>query len=214
MDDFFELPKPIEPPRAPQRYRRPPWLGAPPGTLPGVVPIERVVARGDDVAVCVRRIAAFPEGFEFDLVTMADRDDVDLDPFFLHARAGRAPGGGLPDTMLRFGFEFPDGSRVTNLTGEHFASRSAPTHPVMTQGGGGGGGGDWTFTHFVWPLPGEGTLTIVTEWPAYGIPLTRDEIDTGPIVEAASRAQVVFSQDHLPEIPDPDDDGPEFQIIR
>jgi hypothetical protein len=46
-------------------------------------------------------------------------------------------------------------------------------------------------------VPGPGTLTIVCEWPAHGIPEARIEIDAGVISAAAERVQVVW----------PDDDG-------
>jgi hypothetical protein len=48
---------------------------------------------------------------------------------------------------------------------------------------------------------------LVCEWPAMGIPLTRSELDAQPILDAATRAQVIFSDEHLPEPPD-EDDGP------
>jgi len=50
------------------------WFGPPRGTLPAVVPLERVLARTEKVAVCVTGLGACPIGFEFDVVTMsADR---------------------------------------------------------------------------------------------------------------------------------------------
>jgi hypothetical protein len=35
-------------------------------------------------------------------------------------------------------------------------------------------------------------LTFVCEWPAAEIPLTRTELEAGPILEAASRSQEIF----------------------
>jgi len=40
-----------------------------------------------------------------------------------------------------------------------------------------------------------------------GISLTRIEPDARLILDAAARAQVIFSDEHLPELPD--DEGPE-----
>lgn len=77
----------------------------------------------------------------------------------------------------------------------------------MGSRGGGGGGGNWSQTYWVWPLPPPGSLVLACEWPALDIPLTRCEIDAQPIREAATRAQVVFSDAHLPERP-PDGAGP------
>jgi len=64
----------------PERYRMPPWFGAPRSTLPGVVAVERILAQTDKVAVCVTRLAAYPTGFEFDVLTMSADDQDDLDP--------------------------------------------------------------------------------------------------------------------------------------
>jgi hypothetical protein len=46
-----------------------------------------------------------------------------------------------------------------------------------------------------------GPLLLACEWPALGIPLTRSEIEAEAIIEAASRAQVIFSDEDHPEWP-------------
>jgi hypothetical protein len=67
------------------------------------------------------RLAAYPEGFELDLITMASNDRDDLDPH-LFGRPGMRgrrlngeleAGGGIPPEMLRFGVEFADGTKPT-----------------------------------------------------------------------------------------------------
>ena len=73
--------------------------------------------------------------------------------------------------------------------------------------GGGGGGGSWMQRQWLWPLPADGTLELVVEWPAVGIELTRTPVETAPIREAAARAQVVF------EYPEPPSDGPGIYTI-
>lgn len=208
MSDFFEpAPKPATP--QPQRYRMPPWFEAPRGTLQGIVALERVLAHTDKVAVCVTRLAAYPTGFEFDLLTMsADDQDDDIDPLmFRHPhRMRRGATDEIPPEFLRFGVQFSDGSKATNTDGFHH-NRNPPEGPIMNAGGGGGGGGNWRQTQWVWPLPSPGTVTLVCEWPALGIPLTRSELDAQTILDAATRAQVIFSDEHLPEQPD-EHDGP------
>ncbi len=203
LSDFFEPPPRSVGPE-PQRYRMPPWFGAPRGTLPGVVAFEGVLAQNDKVAICVSRLAAFPTGFEFDLVTMT-AEERDLDPlmFHHHQRGGTDE---IPPEMLRLGVQFADGSKATNTSGFHHAHQP-PTGPVMNAGGGGGGGGSWRQTQWVWPLPPAGSVVLVCEWPAMNIPLTRSELDAQTILDAATRAQVIFSDEHLPELPD-DGDGP------
>jgi hypothetical protein len=204
MSDFFEPPPQPELP-APQRYRQPPWVSAPQGTLPGVMALEIVLARNDRVAICVSRLGAYPAGFEFDVVTMTAGDQPELDPMLFHY--GQHPGprgaGAIPPEMLRLGIQFSDGAKVTNTGGFH-PHPWPPEGPIMVPGGGGGGGGHWRQAQWVWPLPPPGPLTLVSEWPAMEIPLTRYEIDAQVILDAAARAQVIFSDEDLPDFPDDD----------
>ena len=200
MSDFFEPPPPrllrsrFGTARQCGRGRR--------GTLPGVVPLELVLARSEVAAVYVSGLSAYPTEVEFDLVTIAapDEDDEALDPMLFgphrHHMRRRAGGSEIPDEMLRFGVEFADGRRATNTGGGGFSPPdSEPAGPVLHPGGGGGGGGRWHQVMFLWPLPPPGRLALVCEWPAAGIPFTRTEIDAGAIHEAARRAQVIF-EDH------------------
>lgn len=210
MSEFFQPPP--EPPRErePRRRRQPPWLSAPSGTLAGIVPIELVLARTDRVAVCVGRLAAYPEGFTLEVRTMGVDNSEDLDPLLFGPvrRRGRRE---LPDEMLRFGLEFADGARATNTSGS-FRRSDEPEGPVLMEQGGGGGGGDWQQEFWVWPLPPPGPLAFVCEWPAQGIALTRAEVDARAVLDAAARAQVIFSDEDLPEWPD-DEDGDEREDV-
>jgi hypothetical protein len=204
MSDFFE-PAPAPPAPEPERFRPPPWFGPPDGTLPGVVALELILARTDAVAVCITRLSAYPTGFEFDLLTMtaADADDELLDPMLFGHRRHRAHRGlaGIPPEMLRVGVQFADGGKATNTSGFHRPDDDPPAGPVMLGGGGGGGGGRWRQTEWVWPLPPPGPVTFVCEWPAAGIPLTRHDLDAQTILDAAARATVIFSEEHLPVRP-------------
>src|SRR5690242_9129333 len=77
---LFEPPPAIPEPDEP-RVEPPPWVGPPSGTLPGVVALEIVLAQTARVAICMTRLAGYPTGFEFDVVTFAaPGHDVDLDP--------------------------------------------------------------------------------------------------------------------------------------
>lgn len=197
MTEFFE-PQASAP--QPQRtiYRAPWWHGPPLGMLPGTVAIDRIVAKTDDVAVCVTGFQAYSTGFFFDLVTIsAYPGDRELDPLFFEA--GRlAQVGETSPSKLKFGVQFADGSKATNIA---IAPTMSPTGPVMHIGGGGGGGGRWRQETWISPLPPAGPLVLVCEWPAAGIALTTLEVDARLILEGAQRAQVVFSHEHLPEWP-------------
>src|ERR1039458_10364390 len=98
----------------------PPWLTAPAGTLAGSVALELVIARTEQVAVCVTRLGAYPAGFELELVTMAGAEGDQLDPhlFGVPGPGRRLTGdltgeAGIPPEMLRFGVEFADGAKAT-----------------------------------------------------------------------------------------------------
>lgn len=217
MSEFFEPPPPSPEPDEPARYRTPPWVSAPRGTLPGVVALELVLARTDQAAVCVSRISSYPSGFELQLLVIADPSS-ELDPMLFGAphhfyRQAREAQAAIPDDMLRFGVQFADGSKATNTAGGGplWGLDEKPSAPVMSTGGGSGGDDSWHQDVWIWPLPSPGPLTFVCQWPAAGISLTRQEIDAQLILDASSRAQVIFSDEHLPDLPT---DGLPTTIIR
>ncbi len=222
--DFFEPSTVQPPPPRRERHHTPPWLAAPRGTLPGVVSLELILARTAQVAVCVTRLGAYASGFELDFVTMASDEAEDLDPLLFEGRRmrGRRRQGAaseIPDEMLRFGVEFADGRKATNTADQRLANLAGgtmsvstfvsesetvqvPAAPVLHLGGGGGGGGNWRQSVWIWPLPPPGRLTFVCQWPEAGIELTRNDIDAQSILDAADRAQVIFS-DTEPSEPAP-----------
>jgi hypothetical protein len=110
-----------------------------------------------------------------------------------HARRRqRGQSGALDPELLRIGVQFSDGGKATNIAGHHHDA-DPPPGPVLHSGGGGGGGGNWRQTQWVWPLPPPGPLSFVCEWPAVGLALTRSEINAQAIIDAAARAQALFS---------------------
>jgi hypothetical protein len=195
VSDFFEFPEPEPEPKATHRRAAPPWMSAPRGSLPGVIAAELVLARNERVAVAVTGLGAYPVGFEFDLVVLAsDPDEDELDPMIFGPvrRPGRRNADERRD-MLRFGIQFADGTKATNLADRTAWQRDeAPTAPVLRSGGGHGGGGEWSQRMWVWPLPPPGKLAFVCEWPAAGIELTRADLDTQLLIEAAARSARIF----------------------
>jgi len=192
-DDFFgSVPEPPpEPPPEPQ----PDWFGPPTGTLPGVAPLELLLARSDLAAVCITRISAYPNGFAFELLTVSEADASDeLDPHMMGFRHRRGRGSGV-DTQLRLGVQFSDGSKATNVgAAPGFVGRDErPQAPVLHPQGGGGSPGSWRMGYWVWPLPPAGPLAFVCEWSAASIPLTRYEIDAQIVLDASARAQEIFA---------------------
>jgi hypothetical protein len=196
---FFELPPRPPEPDEPEDDEQPEWMGAPENVLGAAIPIRLVLARTDDLAVAVTDATAYPNGFEFKLVVKARRvgdelgdfDPLDFDHPLLHQAPRRRRE--LPPELLRFGIEFSDGSKATNL-GDPWPGdpEEMPSPPVLVPGGGGGGWGSWESDYWVWPLPPPGRFAFVCEWPAKGVPLTRKEIDAALIREAAGQAEVLW----------------------
>jgi hypothetical protein len=189
--DFFgPPPQPVEEPCP--RPASPPWTGPPHGVLPGVVPVELVVARNARAAVYVGRCAAYPTGFELEVrVLLAAGADLDPSLNGPHHFPGR---GSNYEEMLKFGLEFSDGRKVTNVGG-HRGGGGEPEGPVLWSMGGGGGGGRWEQDFWVWPLPPAGPLAFVCEWPAADIALSRAETDAQQLLDAAARSAALFPDD-------------------
>ena len=108
------------------------------------------------------------------------------DPMHFHMRHRHARGGELAPEVFRFGVEYPDGRKATNLGRPFPFGEEEPEGPVLMDRGGGGGGKSWSFGYWLWPLPEPGPLKVVVEWPAEGVPLTTVEPD-GAVVAAAAR---------------------------
>lgn len=190
MSDFFEPPPPLE---LSAETAHEDWMGPPPDMVPAVVPIERVLARTEGVAVIVGACCVYPAGFEFQLSVVMRGKWRELDPFDFGFHRHSVKTGEIPPGQLRLGLQFADGSKVTNTGGDFgWDPDREPSSPVMVGLAGGGGEGEWRQGFWVWPLPPVGSLDFVCEWPAAEIPLTRTEFDAAPIVAAARRAQAVF----------------------
>jgi hypothetical protein len=195
MAEFFQPPRPprIESEPTPRLA----WMGPPRAVVPALVPVERVVARTDAVAVYLSGFTVYPDGFQFTTYAVAADELTELDPFGFdhHMRTGRR--GAIPPETLRLGFQFADGSKATN-TGSRFAldeeDGDQPDSPHMISTGGRGFEGAWEQTFWVWPLPPAGSLEFVCEWPDAELPLTRVELGAAPIIEAGSRAQRIFPE--------------------
>lgn len=191
---FFEPSEPL--PREEVEPVSPPWAGPPNNVLGVTIPVDVVLARSAQAVVTLGTVVAYPAGFEFShLILVRDPDVGERLPEMHHYRRRRADSATeLPDDLFRFGLEFADGSRVTTLE-RHRAFEQPPGEikgPVLMPCGGGGSLDRWHGAYWVWPLPPEGPLAFVCEWPVAGIPLTRYELDAARIRDAAGRAQVLW----------------------
>jgi len=181
--DFFE---PLAPPPPPSEPPRPkPWE-QPDDIVGREVPLEVVIARSQTIAIIINRLTAYPNGFAFNLSLRAKPGhEMASDGF----HGWRRRGASVPsDEILRFGIQFADGSKVTNLQVFAYGAPGPPTPPILLGGGGGGSSNRSDFFFWVWPLPPPGPLLFVTEWPIEGIQLSRYEISSDAIRQAAEAA--------------------------
>jgi len=221
--EFFELPEPPPGLSEARRHRRirPGWFGPPENVAPGVVLLELVLVNTGDVALYLNTVLAYPTGFELRLDTRArlesdDEDEDAPDPlgsyWRMSGRRLRRNSREIPPEVLRFGVEFSDGSKVTNIASEHAffpeakESDARPeSAPRLVNQGGGGGGGSWHDAYWVHPLPPPGKLAFVCEWPQQQIELTKTVIEADTILAAAARARELWRLPELPERSDDDD---------
>jgi hypothetical protein len=191
---FFEPPPP--PPEPPKEHRQPAWSGPPENELGVAVPVRSILFRSEDLVIALQGLVVFSSGFELQVVMRWREapEEPDLMHFHMHRR--RARGGDLAPEVFRFGVEYQDGRKATNL-GFPFGHEE-PAGPVLMERGGGGGGRSWSFGYWLWPLPPPGPLRVVIEWPVAGIPLTAVELDGAALAAAAADVEVLWRDDGGP----------------
>ena len=183
---FFEPPGPEPEPVVPAPYSPPIWTGPSELVLGAWVSAQRLLAKTDGVAVVLRGLCAYPNGFEVHVSFLGrpPQNPQLHQQFFARFHAGRGP---------RFGFEFSDGRRAghsTRLGGLNVAKdeNGIPTEPVLMPRGGGGGGGEWKQSFWAWPLPPRGRLVLHFDWPDQGIEDTTVELDGSELHHAGANA--------------------------
>lgn len=190
---FFEPPPP--PPEAPPRPPRRPWHGPPDNVVGRTVALNLLLGRSDKATLWIASATVYSEGFEFDVELRHRLDEGEVEhPFFMHhpRRRRQQTEGPLDPDLVRFGMEFSDGRKATNLGSQlplplPGDPDTPPVGPVLSPSrGGGGGGGRWHHGFWAWPLPPEGPLAFVCEWPIADIPETRSEVDSALIRDAAA----------------------------
>ena len=180
----------------------PPWTSAPDGWIGGVVPAELAIGRSEEAAVVLSRIVAYPIGFELTLDAHTRKEQAG---YAFDDMAGWHGGGEerpAPE-LLRCGVQFADGRKTSNVGGMiegTVVAMSATDDPELDPakdislmpGGGHGSGRHSRQEYWVWPLPPPGPVAFVCEWPEYGIPESRVEVNAAVILEAADRAEEIW----------------------
>ena len=206
--DFF--PEPLNPPDDEvQEYPQPVWANPPEDVLAGVVPVELILGQSASTVVLLSGMRAFPTGLQMRLGVRVrgrvGRRDLSAEVFdgpYGHDKDAKWQAG-----RLKWGFEFADGQRVTNVdpsawheqpNRDHSRSHQAdawlwePDHPVLSGGGGGGGERSVDRDFWLWPLPPAGRLRLVCQWLDQGIEPTVQDLDAQVFLDAAARARPVW----------------------
>jgi hypothetical protein len=193
---FFEPPPP--PPEPPEAFRQPAWIGPPENELGVAVSMRRLLHRTDDLAIALTSVVVYGNGIQLQVELRRREPPEEPDPMHFHMRHRHARGGEIAPEVFRFGLEYPDGRKATNLGSPFPFGGEEPEGPVLMERGGGGGGRSWSFGYWLWPLPPPGPLKVVVEWPAERVPLTAIELDGAALAAAAADVERLW----------PDDDGP------
>lgn len=163
---FFEDQLPDPPEIAAAR----PWE-RPLTVIPSLVPLRLRLAHTEQAAVFITGIFVYPTGYE---LAVSARTQLSVETIGRFSSA--ASGDRIPSDFLRFGFQYSDGARATNLgAGAHPPGRE-PDQPILRTllVSGNTHGTDWRY--WAWPLPPAGPVSLVCEWPALRIPETRADI--------------------------------------
>jgi hypothetical protein len=187
--------------------REPGWMSPPWHERPGVVALSVELGRSESTVVLVEGARAYREGVVLTLVVRV-RELQREARRRLFEQLGVNHGRGslklsLPPGGLRWGVEFADGKRVTNV--DEYSPWNAlpagadpaewtPDRPIML-----GLGrpsteySTWSRNIWLWPLPPPGSLRLVAAWPDRGIIQTSVSIDSAALREAAATAQPTWN---------------------
>ncbi len=144
-----------------------------PTTIPATCGLHLPLGQSSSAAVAVTGMQGYPDAFVVTLTWVLRRgggnDLLDAE----YQWHGEGP---VPDEYLRFGVQFSNGGRATNLD----VKRGTPAHAndpdMVVVGGQGNDVRMWT-DYFIAPLPPPGPVMFVAAWPAVGIPEVKAEID-------------------------------------
>jgi hypothetical protein len=174
----------------------------PDNELPGVTPVGLVLGRTEELAVGITAVEAYTGGFSFKLAVRLRTERVGgLGHRLYELIAGHSHPDAEPpaaDERLLLGLEYADGRVATNINpmpwpADPRAGELAEDEVMLAQSEGGGGGRSFDQGYWVTPLPPPGPLAFVCAWPVLGIAESRTTVDAALIIEAAARAQVLWT---------------------
>lgn len=166
------------------------WLRhrPPDNEVPAAVAFDALLVEADDLVVFLSGLRVYTTGVELSIELRArpsaSEDEDDHLGRLLHGRRGAADG-------LLLGIEFADGRTCSNL-GTLAAQVPDERTPTLHSGGGGGSSRSAEASYFLSPLPPPGELRLVSALPGRGIPESTLSLPTEAILDAATRARVLW----------------------
>ncbi|MFF1572629.1 hypothetical protein ACFVWR_07780 [Leifsonia sp. NPDC058292] len=172
-----------------------PWWKPSDEELPAVLPVGETIASNDTVALILSAARVFSNGVEFVIDRRLRRGGSSVREwrqmqFEMHGHYAESD-----EERLRYGVVLGDGERLILDVSAGMFGDASDTHRLTPTGGGGGGSED--FYRFedgmwLWPLPPEGPLEVVAQWPAFGVPESRVVIDSASLLALATHARPVW----------------------
>jgi hypothetical protein len=144
-------------------------LEPPSWEIPGLIPLERIVSRSDDIAISVGPIQVYTNGALLTL-NVRFRPGMDAGSERVQAELMRLlkqePTPSADRLSLRVDF---DGQVRTNLDSTD-GSTPSPAGPRLDMLSGGSQGSSWTLRYWVSPAPID-AITVQASWPGFLVPI-------------------------------------------
>jgi hypothetical protein len=137
MSSFFEFETAPPLPEPGQMPPRRPWTEAPRAEIGKAVALDLILGRSDKAVLWISGVTVYSDGFEFEVELRHRLEDEDFgqfgQPFSLRLPPGRRRWPieeGLDPALIRFGIQFSDGRKATNLSAWlHFPRPGGPDTP-------------------------------------------------------------------------------------
>lgn len=140
-----------------------------------LLPVRRLFASSPAAVIVLTDLIAYTTGFRFTIRCRTGPRVPRRGANTMYVQ------GGDHDHVLRIGLRWSDGTKLTSVDEQCGISTS--------------GAGLWPIENapsgqlwWTWPLPPEGPLQVVCEWPVAGIPVTGIELDGSAIRAAGLRS--------------------------
>lgn len=175
-----------------------PWWKPSDEELPAVFPIGEIIALTDTVAVILTLARIYGNGVEFVIDRRIRRGAASRLEWQEMQQKVHGHFMRLDPDRLRYGAVLGDGQKLIVDQGAGMFGESPEKHSLTPTGGGGGGSEDcYRFDEgiWLWPLPPEGPLEVVVQWPAFDLTESHVVLDSAPLRELAAQVRLVWGTD-------------------